>query len=68
MDSDDLARYIEATDGISKPWLLIQLRLAKLKERRQTMSTEAFNTQLAELHEELMKIGEWWAGQEEDVF
>ncbi len=68
MDSGDLARYIEATDGMSKPWLLIQLRLAKLKERRQTMSTEAFNSQLAELHEELMKLGKWWVGQEKDVF
>ncbi len=68
MDSSDLAKYIEATDGMSKPWLLIQLRLAKLKERRSEMTTEAFNTQLAELHTELMKIGEWWVGQEKDVF
>ncbi len=68
MKSDDLARYIEATDGMSKPWLLIQLRLAKLKERRQDMTTEAFNHQLAELHTELMKLGEWWVGQEKDVF
>ena len=42
--------------------------LAKLKERRHEMTTEAFNTQLAELHTELMKLGEWWIGQEEDVF
>ena len=68
MNSEDLAKYIEATDGISKPWLLIQLRLAKLKARRHEMTTEAFNTQLAELHTELMKLGEWWIGQEEDVF
>jgi len=68
MNSEDLAKYIEATDGISKPWLLIQLRLAKLKERRSQMSTEAFNDQLAELHAELMKLGDWWAGQEKDVF
>ncbi|MBE9062002.1 hypothetical protein [cf. Phormidesmis sp. LEGE 11477] len=68
MDSEALARYIEATDGMGKPWLLIQLRLAKLKERRHTLSVEAFNSQLAELHEELMKIGEWWVGQEKDVF
>ena len=34
MNSNDLARYIEATDGISKPWLLTQLRLKKLQERR----------------------------------
>ena len=68
MNSEDLAKYIEATDGSSKPWLLIQLRLAKLKERRQEMSTEEFNTQLAELHAELMKLGKWWVGQEKDVF
>ncbi|MGB7088256.1 MAG: hypothetical protein WBD47_22055 [Phormidesmis sp.] len=68
MKSDDLAKYIEATDGISKPWLLIQLRLAKLKERRSQLSTEDFNAQLGELHDELMKLGQWWIGQEEDVF
>lgn len=68
MKSEDLAKYIEATDGISKPWLLIQLRLAKLKECRQEMSVESFNDQLAELHTELMKLGKWWVGQEKDVF
>ena len=68
MKSEELAKYIEATDGISKPWLLIQLRLAKLKERRQEMTTEEVNTQRAELHTELMKLGEWWVGQEKDVF
>ncbi|MEL6813284.1 MAG: hypothetical protein AAFP03_00560 [Cyanobacteria bacterium J06598_3] len=68
MKSNDLAKYIEESNGISKPWLLIQLRLAKLKERRSEMTTEAFNTQLAELHEELMKLGEWWVGQEEEAF
>ncbi len=68
MKSDDLARYIEDTDGISKPWLLIQLRLAKLKERRSELSTEEFNRQVGDLHTELMKLGKWWVGQEEDVF
>ncbi|MGI8933727.1 hypothetical protein [Leptolyngbya sp. BC1307] len=68
MKSDELAKYIEATDGMSKPWLLLQLRLAKLKERRQEITTEEFNRQLAELHTELMKLGQWWIGQEEDVF
>ena len=68
MKSDDHARYIEATDGIGKPWLLIQLRLAKLKERRHEVSTEEFNRQVAELHAELMKLGQWWIGQEKDVF
>jgi hypothetical protein len=68
MTSDELARYIEATDGISKPWLLVQLRLAKLKERRTEMSTEAFNEQLADLHTDMMNLGQWWLGQEKDVF
>ena len=68
MKSIELAKYIEATDGMGKPWLLIQLRLAKLKERRHELTTEEFNTQLAELHAELMKLGEWWIGQEKDVF
>lgn len=68
MKSDDLARYIEANDGISKPWLLLQLRLAKLKERRSEMNAEEFNQQLSELHADLMKLGEWWVGQEKDVF
>ena len=68
MNSQDLAKYIEATDGISKPWLLIQLRLVKLKERRSEISAEEFNLQIAELHADLMKLGQWWIGQEEDVF
>ena len=68
MKSEDLARYIENAGGMGKPWLLIQLRLAKLKERRSEISTEEFNSQLAELHEALMRLGEWWVGQEEDVF
>lgn len=68
MKSADLARYIEATDGMGKPWLLIQLRLAKLKERRHELTAEEFNRQIAELHAALMQLGQWWVGQEEDVF
>jgi hypothetical protein len=29
MDSKDLAQYIQATDSISKPWLLVKMRLKK---------------------------------------
>lgn len=68
MKSADLAKYIEATDGMGKPWLLIQLRLAKLKERRHELTAEEFNQQIAELHAALMQLGQWWVGQEEDVF
>jgi hypothetical protein len=34
MDSRELAQFIEARDGISKPWLLVLLRLKKLEERK----------------------------------
>lgn len=68
MDSKDLAHYIEATDGISKPWLLVQLRLQKLQERRATLSPEAYEKELADLHKDLMNLGEWWVGIEDEVF
>jgi hypothetical protein len=64
MNSTDLARYIEATDGITKPWLLTQLRLVKLKERRSTLTAEAYVQELADIHQDLMKLGEWWVGQD----
>lgn len=68
MDSNELAHYIEATDGISKPWLLAQLRLSKLKERRSTLSLEDYEAALADLHQDLMSMGEWWIGLEKEVF
>ncbi len=68
MNSTDLARYIEATDGITKPWLLTQLRLAKLKERRSTLSAAAYVQELTDIHQDMMKLGEWWVGQEDQVF
>lgn len=67
-NSENLAKYIEATDGISKPWLLIQLRLKKLQERRSELSSQEYLEQVAELHEDLMKLGEWWVGREDEVF
>lgn len=68
MDSKELAHYIEATDGISKPWLLAQLRLIKLKERQITLSPEEFETALADIHQDLMSLGNWWVGLEDEVF
>lgn len=68
MNSEDLARYIEATDGISKPWLLVQLRLKKLQERRDSISADEYEAALAELHQQLMNLGEWWVGREDEVF
>jgi hypothetical protein len=68
MDSQDLARFIEQTDGISKPWLLMQLRLKKLEEERSTLTQEEYTARLAEMHDDVMRIGRWWEGIEDQVF
>ena len=68
MNSHQLAQYIEATDSISKPWLLIQLRLKKLQERSLTLSSDEYAGELAEIHQDLLNLGEWWQGIEEEVF
>ncbi|MDJ0647561.1 MAG: hypothetical protein QNJ60_02550 [Xenococcaceae cyanobacterium MO_188.B19] len=68
MDSKDLAQYIEATDGISKPWLLVQLRLKKLEERKHTLSQLEYLQEIQAIHDDLMKLGEWWKGIEKQVF
>lgn len=66
--SRDLAHYIEETQGISKPWLLLQLRLAKLNEQKSEISAAEYAHTLADIHQDMMKLGEWWNGQEEQVF
>lgn len=68
MNSKELARYIETTQGISKPWLLIQLRLKKLQENRDQMSDSEYFAKTQELHQDLMNLGEWWRGREAEVF
>ncbi len=68
MNSMDLARYIEATEGLSKPWLLVLLRLQKLKEQQSTLEPEDYLRQLEALHGDLMGLGEWWVGIEDEVF
>ncbi|PAX52148.1 hypothetical protein [Brunnivagina elsteri] len=68
MNSKDIAQYIEATNGISKSWLLVQLRLKKLQERRDEISGEEYFMELEDIHQDLMKLGEWWKGQENEVF
>ena len=68
MNSDEIAHYIEQTDSLSKPWLLIQWRLLKLQEQKSEMSQEAYLKELSSLHESLMDLGEWWVGREEEVF
>jgi hypothetical protein len=68
VSSHELAQYIEATDGIAKPWLLAQLRLAKLQESKPNLSSTEYETTLASIHADLMTLGEWWRGNEEEIF
>lgn len=66
--SDRLARYIEQTDGLAKPWLLVQLRLQKLQDQRGTLSASEYEQALADIHQDLMHLGDWWTGREDEVF
>ncbi len=68
MNSDELAHYIEQPDGIAKPWLLAQLRLQKLRDRRAALSTADYTTALAAIHRDAMRLGQWWVGIESEVF
>ncbi|MBE9206703.1 hypothetical protein IQ244_09290 [Nostoc sp. LEGE 06077] len=68
MDSKQLAQYLEATDSITKPWLLVQLRLKKLQERRDKISGDTYANELADIHQDLMNLGEWWRSIEDEVF
>ncbi|MEA5502421.1 hypothetical protein VB735_04710 [Halotia wernerae UHCC 0503] len=68
MNSKELALYMEATNSIAKPWLLVQLRLKKLQERRELISADTYANELADIHQDLMNLGEWWRGIEDEVF
>ncbi len=68
MTAAELAAYMERTDKISQPWLLAQLRLIKLQEEQEKLSPEAYTQALAEIHGDVMRLGEWWHEQEDEVF
>jgi hypothetical protein len=68
MDSRAIAQYLESTNSASKPWLLVQLRLQKLKENRDNLSPEQYSQALADIHQDLMNLGEWWVGIEDEAF
>ncbi len=68
MNSKELAQYMEATNSIAKPWLLLQLRLKKLQERRSQISENEYVEELEDIHQVLMNLGEWWRGIEDEVF
>jgi len=68
VNSRDLAKYIDRTDGAAKPWLLVQLRLSKLKERRHELSHDEYIAALADIQADLEQLGDWWVGREREVF
>jgi hypothetical protein len=68
VDSQELAKYIEQTDGMGKSWLLVQLRLQKLAEQKPKLSIEEYTLRLADIHQDMMNLGEWWLGMEGEVF
>lgn len=68
MNSQQLAQYLEATNSHFKPWLLVQLRLKKLEESKAQMSPNDYAEALADIHQDLMNLGEWWKGREDEVF
>lgn len=66
--SQELARYLEQRGELSKPWMLQLLRLTKLKEAKDTMEPQEFLERLQEAHADLMRLGEFWKGREQEVF
>ena len=64
----ELARYLEQRGELSKPWMLQLLRLTKLKEAKHTMEPQEFVERLQEAHADLMRLGEFWKGREQEVF
>ncbi|MEB3334206.1 MAG: hypothetical protein VKP70_04405 [Cyanobacteriota bacterium] len=66
--SHALSRYLEARGELGKPWLWHLLRLAKLRESKDSLSPEAYVAKLQEAHADLMRLGEFWKGREGEVF
>ena len=66
--SDDLARYLEQRGELTKPWNLQMLRLNKLKEAKDSMDPQLYLEKVQEAHADLMRLGQFWKGREQEVF
>ena len=66
--SADLARYLESRGELSKPWMLQLLRLTKLKESKDDLDPQEYLARLQEAHADLMRLGEFWKGREQEMF
>jgi hypothetical protein len=68
LNAADLARYLEQRGELSKPWMLQLLRLTKLKESKDSVDPQAYVEALQEAHADLIRLGEFWKGREQEVF
>ena len=66
--SDDLARYLEQRGELTKPWNLQMPRLKKLKEAKDSMDPQLYLEKVQEAHADLMRLGQFWKGREQEVF
>ena len=66
--SDDLARYLEQRGELIKPWNLQMLRLKKLKEAKDSMDPQLYLEKVQEAHADLMRLGLFWKGREQEAF
>jgi len=66
--SEDLARFFEARGELAKPWTWHLMRLAKIREAKDTMDSQEYLERVQEAHAVLMRLGEFWKGREEEVF
>jgi hypothetical protein len=68
MKSDEFAKYLGDSGDYQKPWMLVQLRLSKLAEEKDDLLPAEYIARLEDIHRDMMKLGEWWKGQEDRVF
>jgi hypothetical protein len=68
MNSDEFAKYLGESGDYQKPWLLVQLRLSKLAAEKDQLSPGEYMARLDDIHQDMMKLGEWWKGREDQVF
>ena len=66
--SEDLARYLEQKGELTKPWNLQMLRLKMLKEAKPSMDPQLYLEKVQEAHADLMRLGQFWKGREQEVF
>ena len=66
--SAEIARYLEQRGELSKPWNLQMLRLQKLKEAKGSMDKDEYIASIQDALGDLMRLGEFWKGREQEVF